>query len=131
MMRNKARFIQAVADGEIELVRQRQTKEETIARLVELGFDNSTTLKTIRRDNALYKKRELLKTPEELADDDAVEEEGHYDYLLNMPLSSLNAEKIQELHRDAEKNESQNEELKKTSPEDLWRNDLDRLEAHL
>ena len=130
MMRNKARFIQAVADGEIDLVRQSQTKEETVGKLVELGFDDSSTLATIRRDNALRNK-ESTEPNEELIAEVESDEQGHYDYLLNMPISSLNAGKIQELHRDAEKNENQLDELRKTSPEDLWRNDLDRLEAHL
>lgn len=123
MMRNKARFIQAVADGEIDLVRQRQTREETITRLVELGFMDSQALKSLRQDNVLHQV-EALEDEEDIGRDD-------YDYLLNMPIASLTAEKVQELHRDADKNDSQLEELKKTSPEDMWRSDLDLLEARL
>lgn len=126
MMRNKARFIQAVADGEIDLVRQRQTREETIDRLVELGFLDSRALKSLRQDNVLHQV-EAMEDPEDQEDSGL----NDFDYLLNMPLASLTAEKIQELHRDADKNDSQLEELQKTSPEDMWRSDLDRLEARL
>lgn len=130
VMKNKSRFIQAVADGQINLARQIQTREQTISRLVELGFDDSRRLTSIRQDNALYKKRNTVLVDESVVDGD----EAHkcqFDYLLNMPLSSLNSEKITALHHDTEKTELELTRLTNTSPEDLWRRDLDRLEAHL
>jgi DNA topoisomerase-2 len=131
MMRNKARFIQAVADGDVDLVRQQHTKQDTLGRLMELGFDDSNTLKAVRSDNAVQSRvRDGAIAVDDEPEKSSKDEEGDFDYLLNMPLSSLTVERIQELHRDAERNESQLEVLKKTSPEDLWRSDLDQLEAH-
>lgn len=130
VMMNKARFIQSVVDGEVDLIRQRQTKEQTVRRLAELGFDDSNRLKSIRQDNALYKKRASRLIDESLVEGEG-NELGQYDYLLNMPISSLTAEKIAELHRSVKKTETNLDELKKTTPEDLWRKDLDQLEKHL
>ena len=130
VMKNKSRFIQAVAGGEIDLTRQRQTKEQTIGRLVELGFDDSCLLNSIRRNNALYKKRAALEVDDSVSESN-IAGTGHFDYLLNMPISSLNTEKIQTLQLDAEKTEAELIQLTNTSPEDLWIEDLDRLEAHL
>jgi DNA topoisomerase-2 len=130
VMMNKARFIQSVVDGEVDLIRQRQTKEQTVRRLAELGFDDSNRLKSIRQDNALYKKRASRLIDESLVDGEG-NELGQYDYLLNMPISSLTAEKIAELHRSVKKTETNLDELKKTTPEDLWIKDLNQLEKHL
>ena len=53
-----------------------------------------------------------------------------FDYLLNMPLSSLTMEKIDTLNEEAQKAEAKLSEIKNSSKEDLWNSDLDKLEPH-
>ena len=129
MMRNKARFIAAVADGDIELVgTPRKTRAETIAKLQELEFDDKSQLEEIRNKNAVAARWRVQST---VGEEDEQETDVDFDYLLNLPLSSLTSEKVDALYKDAEDRESELAILHKTSPEDLWRSDLDKLELHL
>ena len=57
--------------------------------------------------------------------------EKEYDYLLNMPLSSLTTDKIHDLREDAQKTQQELEAIKSATPEDLWHSDLDKLEEYL
>jgi DNA topoisomerase-2 len=129
VLRNKAQFIQAVAAGQVDLMSGKKTKEQTTASLQDLGLTRSTDLKVIRDNNVLAKRRRV----EEEGDIAGITElnvvplSSEYDYLLNMPLSSLTAEKIADLQKEASKKEQEFEQLQNTSPEDLWRTDLDKL----
>ena len=130
MLRNKAQFILAVADGKLELTgKPRKTQSETIARLEELDFLDAMKLKAIKNNNAVAARR-LLKASDD-DDDEANDEEVNFDYLLNLPLSSLTSEKIDSLLSDAEETEGALAKLKMTTPEDMWRTDLEKLESHL
>lgn len=132
VLRNKAQFIQAVTAGEVDLMSGKKTKEQTTASLQDLGLTRSTDLKAIRDNNALTKRR-LLKEGDMdgIADLIDIPLSSEYDYLLSMPLSSLTAEKIANLQNEALKKEQDFEQLQNTSPEDLWRADLDKLAALL
>jgi DNA topoisomerase-2 len=133
VLRNKAQFIAAVTAGEVDLMSGKKTKEQTTASLQDLGLTRSTDLKAIRDNNALAKRR-LLEKEEDIdviADLKDVPLSSQYDYLLSMPLSSLTAEKIADLQKEASKKEQDFEQLQNTSPEDLWRADLDKLAALL
>ncbi len=50
---------------------------------------------------------------------------------LNMPLSSLTAEKVLGLQEEAVIKDKELEITRATSPSDLWRQDLDKLEPQL
>jgi DNA topoisomerase-2 len=131
--RNKARFIEAVTSGEIELVSGQKSKMETVAQLVSLGYTSSNDLKAIRNDNDVWRRNRkgienIVIDEDEVPDTPSL---GEYDYLLNMPLSSLTAEKIQDLRSEANKKDEEQANIKATTAEDLWREDLDRLEAYL
>jgi DNA topoisomerase-2 len=132
VLRNKAQFIHAVTAGEVDLMSGKKTKEQTTASLQNLGLTRSTDLKAIRDNNALTKRR-LLKEGDidGIADLNDIPLSSEYDYLLSMPLSSLTAEKIANLQNEALKKEQDFEQLQNTSPEDLWRADLDKLAALL
>lgn len=129
MLRSKARFVTAVTDGRIELVRGTKTKEETVAALEELAFPTSSQLREIRSSNSLASRRKDTSDNSEAVNTQRTTKE--FDYLLNMPLSSLTADKIQDLHREAAKTEKDLTETRNTSPEDLWRADLDNLAPHI
>jgi DNA topoisomerase-2 len=131
VLRNKAQFIQAVTSGEVDLMSGRKTKEQTTASLQDLGLTRRTDLKVIRDNNALAKRRRAEGDIDGITDLKDVPLSSEYDYLLNMPLSSLTSEKIADLQKEASKKEQDFEQLQRTSPEELWRTDLDKLAALL
>jgi DNA topoisomerase II len=129
VLRNKARFIEAVSSGQIDLIGGKRSKEETVGILRELGFASVAELQEIKNTNVLA---ERLKVEDE-TDSNTLSQKGpgDYDYLLNMPLSSLTSDKINDLHSEASKTENDLLEIRKKSPKDLWRADLDKLEPYL
>jgi DNA topoisomerase-2 len=54
-----------------------------------------------------------------------------YNYLLNMPIRSITAEKVHKLEQDVAAAESRLQTLLASTPESLWLDDLARLEAEL
>ncbi len=139
LMRNKARFIEAVSEGKIDLLYGKKSKESAIDMLSELGFSTQSSLETIKKNNSVEKRRDNATIDQNAAspfeqDDERSSDKTRnrdYDYLLNMPLSSLTSEKIENLSDDASKMDKQLKNIRETSPSDLWREDLDRLEPHL
>eukprot|EP00584_Thalassiosira_punctigera_P002177 CAMPEP_0172533106 /NCGR_PEP_ID=MMETSP1067-20121228/5916_1 /TAXON_ID=265564 ORGANISM="Thalassiosira punctigera, Strain Tpunct2005C2" /NCGR_SAMPLE_ID=MMETSP1067 /ASSEMBLY_ACC=CAM_ASM_000444 /LENGTH=628 /DNA_ID=CAMNT_0013317697 /DNA_START=11 /DNA_END=1894 /DNA_ORIENTATION=- len=131
LMRNKARFIEAVSADRIDLLHGRKSKEATNALLEEMGFSKHSELDAIKMNNAVAKRRSAADV---VGDESAANEENpkdlskEYDYLLSMPLSSLTSEKIEALNDDASKTDSKLEKIKNTSASDLWREDLENLE---
>lgn len=131
LYRSKARFIQLVIAGEIDLMKGKKSKQETAERLQELNFPSSAMLNEIRNDNALYRRRQQSIS---VALDEAISDEmndSDFDYLLSMPFSSLTTEKIASLQEEAALKEQNLQLAQKTTASNLWRQDLDRLEPHL
>jgi DNA topoisomerase-2 len=137
MLRNKARFIEAVTTGKIELVSGKKSKSEASAQLKNLGFATASDLLAIKSDNALAKRRQALdqQGPNESIHNELKEgsssASSDFDYLLNMPLSSLTVERIIELRKDADRRDEELRHIQATTAEDLWRTDLDSLAATL
>lgn len=129
VLRNKARFIEAVSSGQIDLIGGKRSKEETVGILRELDFASATELQAIKNEKGLAQK---IKDESE-SDSQTLSEKGNggYDYLLNMPLSSLTTDRISDLQSEASKTENELSEIRKKSPIDLWRSDLDKLEPYL
>ena len=125
LMRNKARFIKSVTDGEIDLVSGRQSRETTASRLNELGFDTNAKLLSLRNDNATSRRNG---SQEVVTDFSSATD---FDYLLNMPISSLTSERIEGLHADANKKDAERDKLQKSTAKDLWNDDLDKLASAL
>mmetsp|Transcript_16839 Transcript_16839/g.35435 ORF Transcript_16839/g.35435 Transcript_16839/m.35435 type:complete len:182 (-) Transcript_16839:27-572(-) len=134
LMRNKARFIEEVSADKIDLLHGRKSKEATNALLEEMGFSKHSELDAIKMNNTVAKRRSATDTinDELTADEDSQKDlSKEYDYLLNMPLSSLTSEKIEALNEDASKTDAKLDKIKNTTASDLWREDLDKLEPHL
>ncbi len=53
--------------------------------------------------------------------------ESEFNYLLNMPISSLTTERVAELKKEARKKEDDLENIRKASAYDLWKDDLMKL----
>jgi DNA topoisomerase-2 len=130
--RNKARFIQMVSDGEFGLIGGNVSRHEASQMLFDRGFNTAADLEAIRSSNSLSERlKELEIIPEEEDNPGHGETESDYDYLLQMPLSSLTREKIESLMKEAEKIEDELKTVRATEPEELWMNDLDKLAKHL
>jgi len=128
-MQNKARFIEAVKDGKIDIISGRKSKIDMAYELANLGFETKSDLNAIRNDNKEYAQSVV---EADMSDEDlSSSKDPDYDYLLTMPLSSLTSEKINELLHEASRKEKELKEIKRTQAEDLWRKDLDNLESVL
>jgi DNA topoisomerase II len=138
LARNKATFIQAVTSNDIDLTSGKKSKLETVEKMEHLGFSTATYLKSVRNDNEPFRRRKLVvdTIDAEAGEIGAEDNDGEgvlneYDYLLNMPLSSLTTEKVLALREEAELKDKEFEITRATSPSDLWRQDLDKLESPL
>eukprot|EP00529_Nitzschia_sp_RCC80_P035259 CAMPEP_0113507836 /NCGR_PEP_ID=MMETSP0014_2-20120614/36682_1 /TAXON_ID=2857 /ORGANISM="Nitzschia sp." /LENGTH=178 /DNA_ID=CAMNT_0000403481 /DNA_START=174 /DNA_END=708 /DNA_ORIENTATION=- /assembly_acc=CAM_ASM_000159 len=129
--KNKARFIQMVADQEIQLVGGKLSKDESVQELKKHGFATAEDLDAIRNNNSVFAKhRSTVEHPEgKSVAKEGEDEEGNslassspsssYDYLLKMPLSSLTKERIASLTEEASKVEKEFKVVKDTTPEEL------------
>ena len=135
LMRNKADFVQAVVNGDIDLVNGRKSKAEIIEQLKSLGLASVTALNEIRNNNTTFDRQQISQQEDSIDADEEKEKDsaltGDYDYLLNMPLSSLTTEKITQLNEDATTKEGALRDIEKMTPEDLWRADLEKLAPHI
>lgn len=98
LLKNKSRFIQAVSENRINLLHGRKSKDATTAQLEEMGFLKQSDLDAIKSNNDVAKRRSLSSVN---ANIESSEEDGgthdlskEYDYLLNLPLSSLTSGKL-------------------------------------
>lgn len=134
VLRNKARFIQMVSEGQIDLVGGQKSKEETSAMLRDVGFSTVLELEAIRNKNSLHGKHKddvPADTGDEGSDGGVPSAGSEFDYLMKMPLSSLTREKIEDLTQEASKTESDLKDIRDTKPEELWMSDLEKLASHL
>ena len=133
LLRNKCRFINGISDGTIDIVSKRRTKAEAEGLLEEFQFDKMSKLEALQQNK---------KSSSDDAEDIQYHEESNhaknstrssneYDYLLNMSLASLTLEKFLKLSSEADKIEDDLKKLKNTSPEELWRADLQNLKPYL
>ena len=136
MLQNKARFIMMVSNGEIEIVGGKTTKEATTEILKQAGFMNADELQKMKMgvlENSSDEDSDEGAT-DSISDDGNDKDTaggGNYDYLLNMPISSLTTERIEHLNDEATETQSQLNDITKTKPEELWLSDLDKLSSVL
>lgn len=127
---NKARFIESVTSGEIDLMTGKSTKSEVLSQLKALHFDSKADLNAmLRRVQADDDKED--ETTFDFEGEELTVDEKAFDYLLSTSLSSLTAERIQDLMKEKCKTESDLEVLLSTQPEDMWLNDLEAVEQVL
>jgi DNA topoisomerase-2 len=100
ILTNKARYIQELLDGSIDLRRKRG--EELVAMLQSKGYD---------------------------AISQGDRSEGDYKYLLRLPMDSVSEENVQRLLKEKGQKEAQHSMLEGTSIEQLWLADLAELRA--
>jgi len=133
MIRNKARFIEEVVRGGIDIVRGKKSKLDTIHQLKELDFQTICDL-----DMILSEERSDLISNDDTSQNEVPDVEhnsgsdlNQFDYLLKLPLSSLTSERIEALRKDAVQTESELTLVRDATPEALWRTDLDKLKPFI
>lgn len=133
LLENKARFIQLVSEGKIDLVGGRLSEDKTVSVLRSHGFNTMYELKSIRNDNSLRKNpgkhHDTAKENELILDNDKIDQS--FDYLFKMPLSSLTSDKISTLTKDASEKRTNLDSIRNLRSEELWLSDLDKLAAVL
>ena len=72
------------------------------------------------------KKDDIVKHLDKI--DKIIEKDGSYNYLLNMPMSSITKEKMTELTEKIKALKDKIKELQKETIEEMWLNDLDEIE---
>ena len=123
LLENKARFIQLVSEGQIDLVGGRLSEENTVSVLKSHGFNTMRELKLLRNDNSLHKNSDLTL--------DNKTGEASFDYLFKMPLSSLTSDKMSILTQDASETKANLNSIRDLRSEELWLSDLEKLAQHL
>ena len=82
-------------------------------------IDESIVIKNKKRDD-------IVKHLDKI--DKIIEKDGSYNYLLNMPMSSITKEKMTELTEKIKALKDKIKELQKKTIEEMWLNDLDEIE---
>lgn len=82
-------------------------------------IDESIVIKNKKRDD-------IVKQLDKI--DKIIEKDGSYNYLLNMPMSSITKEKMTELTEKIKALKDKIKELQKKTIEEMWLNDLDEIE---
>jgi DNA topoisomerase-2 len=114
---NRVRFILAVVDGSLKISNRRRADIEVD--LEKAGFDRLLSAKKASAAAAAG-------IPELAEDEEGAEpEQGSYEYLLSMSLSSLTLEKVQALKAESDEKEAEVAGLRGTTEAEMWRRDLD------
>ena len=124
---NRARFIRAVSSGDIQIAKA--TRPELDALLRSRGFASDGELRFKGGPASAVDTASDAETESGGEDDEVVK--GDYDYLLNMPLSQLTADRAAALEASLAKATAQHTALASTSPLGLWRADLAALKTIL
>lgn len=140
VMRNKARFVNAIIEGDIPLVRSGAgggggggstflSNDELAGFLREKGYAANSEIFVQRSSEALQMDEASPSAVTPAEDESNAKKE--YAYLLDMSISSLTLDKANTLNKRVIELETQLEVLNKTTADDMWLNDLHLLEAEL
>ncbi len=107
-LENKVRFIEEIASGALKI--QNKRKVDLVKELASREYKSFDSRETATEESA-----ELAEEPKSMK---------AYDYLLNMPISSLTAERAAQLRAERDAKEAALSDLLAHTPKDLWRADL-------
>ena len=132
---NMVRFVSEVVNG--QLIVTKRTKKDLLEDLKRRNYRpfppkqkkkvSSTTIEEAKEEADDAEKDPLALLPSNNEEVNAAARD--YDYLLGMRLWSLTAEMIEHLQNQLKKAEQDLDGLKRRTTKDLWRDDLDTLEA--
>ncbi|CAD5115354.1 DgyrCDS4334 [Dimorphilus gyrociliatus] len=121
---NMARFIVEKIEGKIKI--EDRKKKDIIAQLVQRDFEPDPVKSWKEKVEKERREREKADSIEDQDKEEETEDAGDYDfqYLLGMPIYNLSREKKEEFLKKKKDKEVELNTLKKKSPKDLWREDL-------
>ena len=125
MLANKARFVEEVCEG--DLIVSNRKRKDILADLKGRGYElfPKDTKEKSTEDNE-DSSDELI--PESTSDSELAK---GYEYLLGMKIWSLTFEKAEQLREQLANKTREVAELESTSPQQIWKNDLDAIEDAL
>jgi len=146
----KARFIKLVVEGQLKIKKRKigdlvqDLRKRGFKAVREMKGDGDVADEKENEDGAEDDEEEENRKEEE-EDDDENEDEGSaaatkkaakkgvkdFEYLVGMPISTLTAEKVDELMRQHDLKVAQLDALKKKTVTKMWMEELDELEAQL
>ncbi|KAG7397046.1 hypothetical protein PHYBOEH_001324 [Phytophthora boehmeriae] len=131
---NRIRFIQEVSHGSLQkILKERIPKAELVQLLKEHGFSPASAFK----EEALDHVGDLGLAAAGRLEDDATEKvvaigaSEEYDYLLTTSLMNFTKEFADRLQKDHDNKQDKLEQLKATTPAQIWRSELEALRAVL
>lgn len=131
LLRNKARFLQAVQDQVVRVFRVAES--EVVSRLVEKGFDPDPRKapKVEVETSHLHLGDEDNGSDSTASTDDGEEAHHGFQYLLRIPMRDFTREKVAELEARTKKKAQELVELEKTSESRMWESEIEKfLEAY-
>ena len=121
---NKARFVAMVVSGELRVGNRK--KKDLLQDL-----DSRKFKKFYRKSEKEQPRAEEASEEDEEGESGEEQRTGGYDYLLSLPLWSLTKEKVDQLNAKRNEKEEELRVLIALDPKDMWRKDLDEMDAQL
>ncbi|KAI3338874.1 DNA topoisomerase [Ustulina deusta] len=127
-LKNQARFVQEIMDG--ELVVSRKKRQVIVGELRERKYETFAK----KTDGKTTKEEGEDEDEDDGVDDSAkaldINDDAHgYDYLLSMPIWSFTQERLDRLKEQIAKKKTEYDDLERLSEKDLWCKDLDDFET--
>lgn len=130
---NKQRFVLMVIDGKLKVAKRK--KSAIIADLVRHGFSRSFSAPSDGDESdgeaSPGESSSSLSSTSAVAKELTNPRSKDFDYLLSLPLWSLTMERVEKLCSERDLKAAERDEMERTSAADLWKKDLDHLEAVL
>ena len=125
MLSNKARFVEEVCSG--DLVVSNRKRAQILADLKDRNYE------LFQKQNNNSRQEQESETEDEEVDDenDVTDLAKGYEYLLGMKIWSLTYERAEQLRKELAEKTTLVKNLEATPPEQLWKNDLNTLQAEL
>ncbi|KAF2864297.1 type II DNA topoisomerase [Piedraia hortae CBS 480.64] len=124
---NQARFILMIIDN--KLVVSKKKKDVLVAELDRLNFKRFPKVADARKNGELEEILDEDKNEEDVEEAESNAAANDFDYLLGMAIWSLTQERVEKLKKQISDKEEEIDILQKKSPKDLWKEDLDGLQA--
>lgn len=128
-LRNRIRFIDEVAHGELQMVLKERIPKARLVNLLEgHGFSPASAF---TEPEAEPEVEVAAEAEADAAEPPRAQPSGEFDYLLNTPLLSFTREVVGRLQRERDQRQQRLEALRRATPARVWRLELEALRAAL